>query len=117
MRAQCSILDGVNRALQPDPHAVRQSIRIGCGAGFSGDRIEPAIELATHGDLNFLVFECLVERTIALAQHAKATDPTAGYDPLFDARMLAVVPACRARGTRIITNMGCGSARGAIRSR
>ena len=29
--------------------AVKTSIRIGCGAGYSGDRIEPAVELAEEG--------------------------------------------------------------------
>ena len=42
------------------------------GAGYSGDRIEPAVELAEHGALDYLVFECLAERTIALAQQAQA---------------------------------------------
>ena len=83
-----------------------RTLRIGCGAGYSGDRIEPAVELATHGDLDYLVFECLAERTIALAQQARAADPDAGFDPLLEERMWAVLPACHARGTRIITNMG-----------
>ena len=82
------------------------TVRIGCGAGFAGDRIEPAIELATKGELDYLVFECLAERTIALAQQAKARDPQLGYDPMLVARMEAVLPACRERGTTIITNMG-----------
>ena len=69
-----------------------KTIRIGCGAGFSGDRIEPAVELATGGDLDYLVFECLAERTIALAQQARAANPNAGYDPLLEARMEAVLP-------------------------
>lgn len=47
-----------------------KTIRLGCGAGFSGDRIEPAIELREQGKLHYLVFECLAERTIALAQQA-----------------------------------------------
>jgi hypothetical protein len=40
-------------------------IRIGCGAGYQGDRIAPAIELLKFGDLDFLVLECLAERTFA----------------------------------------------------
>ena len=59
-----------------------KTIRIGCGAGFSGDRIEPAVDLARDGELDYLVFECLAERTIALAQQARAHDPDGGYDPL-----------------------------------
>jgi hypothetical protein len=86
-----------------------KTIRIGCGAGFSGDRIEPAVELATKGDLDYLVFECLAERTIALAQQAKARDPRAGYDPLLAQRMESVLPACVEGGVRIITNMGAAN--------
>jgi hypothetical protein len=86
-----------------------KTIRIGCGAGFSGDRIEPAVDLATHGALDYLVFECLAERTIALAQQAKARDPRAGYDPLLEDRIEAVLAACHERHTRIITNMGAAN--------
>jgi Acyclic terpene utilisation family protein AtuA len=84
-------------------------IRIGAGAGYSGDRIEPAVELAEKGRLNYLVFECLAERTIALAQQEKQKDPNAGYDPLLAARIEAVLPACRHNYTRIITNMGAAN--------
>jgi hypothetical protein len=40
-------------------------IRIGAGSGFAGDRIDPAVDLAERGDLDYLVFECLGERTVA----------------------------------------------------
>lgn len=86
-----------------------RQIRIGAGAGYSGDRIEPAIELAEHGRLDYLVFECLAERTIALAQQARRRDPRLGYDPLLAARMRAVLPACRRAGTTIVTNMGAAN--------
>ncbi|WP_194712644.1 acyclic terpene utilization AtuA family protein [Noviherbaspirillum soli] len=84
-------------------------IRIGGGAGYSGDRIEPAVELAEKGDIDYLVFECLAERTIALAQRARLADPDAGYDPLLDERMRAVLPLCAAKGIRIVTNMGAAN--------
>jgi Acyclic terpene utilisation family protein AtuA len=83
--------------------------RIGCGAGYSGDRIEPAVELVEHGDLDVIVFECLAERTIALAQEAKAADPNAGFDPRLDERMDAVLAAAHRRGVRIVTNMGAAN--------
>ncbi|MFN3210097.1 MAG: acyclic terpene utilization AtuA family protein [Roseovarius sp.] len=88
-------------------------IRIGAGAGFQGDRLEPAVELAERGALDYLVFECLGERTIALAQQARIGDPTGGYDPLLERRMRAVLPSCRRGGTRIITNMGAANPRAA----
>jgi hypothetical protein len=86
-----------------------KSIRIGAGAGYSGDRIEPAVELAEHGAIDYLVFECLAERTIALAQQARMKDPQLGYDPLLEARMRAVLTACAARGIKIVTNMGAAN--------
>jgi hypothetical protein len=84
-------------------------IRIGAGAGYSGDRIEPAVELAEHGTLDYLVFECLAERTIAIAQQARRRDPSLGYDPLLEARMRAVLPVSAGNGARIISNMGAAN--------
>ena len=36
-------------------------------------------------------FECLAERTIALAQQARRADPQSGFDPLLEARMEEVL--------------------------
>ncbi|CAB3964075.1 ABC transporter substrate-binding protein [Burkholderia cenocepacia] len=90
-------------------------VRIGAGAGYSGDRIEPAVELAEHGQLDYLVFECLAERTIAIAQQARRQDPALGYDPLLDARMQAVLPVAVPKGVRIVSNMGAANPRAAAR--
>jgi hypothetical protein len=86
-----------------------RTVRIGAGAGYSGDRIEPAVELAEKGELHYLVFECLAERTIALAQLEKSKDPSRGYDPLLEERMRAVLGPCRAQGIRIVTNAGAAN--------
>ena len=89
-----------------------KTLRIGSGAGYSGDRIEPAVELAERGDLDYLVFECLAERTIALAQQARITDPAGGYDPLLSERMRRVLPFVghkTGRRLRVITNMGAAN--------
>jgi len=81
-------------------------LRLGAGAGYSGDRIAPAVDLAERGGLDYLVFECLAERTIALAQLERSRDPESGFDPLLRERMQAVLAPCVRNGTRIITNMG-----------
>ena len=86
-----------------------KAFRIGSGAGYSGDRIDPAQDLAERGALDVLVFECLAERTIALAQLRRSQDPQRGYDPLLEERMRAVLPACVRNGTRIVTNMGAAN--------
>ncbi|MGU9814635.1 acyclic terpene utilization AtuA family protein [Pseudomonas sp. LF135] len=90
-----------------------KTLRIGSGAGYSGDRIEPAVELASRGDLDYLVFECLAERTIALAQQVRISDPQSGYDPLLSERMRRVLPFVGRRDgqrrLRVITNMGAAN--------
>lgn len=86
-----------------------KTIRIGTGAGYSGDRIDPAVDLAERGQLDYLVFECLGERTIALAQLARLDNPDHGYEPLLEARMQAVLPACKRNGVKIVTNMGAAN--------
>ena len=84
-------------------------VRLGAGAGYSGDRIEPAVELAERAEIDYLVFECLAERTIALAQQERQRDAARGYDPFLEARMRAVLAPCRRRGIRIVTNAGAAN--------
>lgn len=89
------------------------TLRIGAGAGFAGDRIDPAVDLARDGRLDYLVFECLAERTIALAHLNKRKGGNQGFDPYLRARMEAVLPFCAKNRTRIITNMGAANPMGA----
>ena len=79
-----------------------KTVRIGAGAGYSGDRIDPAVELAAKGEIAYLVFECLAERTIALAQKTKRFDPHAGYDPCSKSGCRRCCPS--ARGTEFASS-------------
>ncbi|WP_221567862.1 acyclic terpene utilization AtuA family protein [Alkalihalobacillus sp. TS-13] len=86
-----------------------KKIRIGGGAGYSGDRIEPAIEIMKKGDLDYIIFECLAERTIALAQQQKLADPDKGFNELLEYRMEKVLPICTEKKIKVITNMGAAN--------
>lgn len=88
------------------------TVRIGAGAGYAGDRIEPAVELARLGDLDYLGFECLGERTLALAQQ-RLDRGEPGYDPRLRERMRRVLPDCAEHDTTVVTNMGAADPRGA----
>jgi hypothetical protein len=87
--------------------------RIGTGAGFAADRLDPAVDLVRRGALAVLVLECLGERTIAFAHRDRKADPRRGYNAHLERRMRALLPACRAAGTVIITNMGAANPRAA----
>ena len=84
-----------------------KTIRIGAGAAWWGDRVEPAKLNAEQGDLDYLCFETMAEATVSAAQVRARRDPTfEGYDTYLDDRMKAVRPACLKRGTRIISTQG-----------
>ena len=87
--------------------------RIGTGAGFSSDRLDPAIDLVKRGTLDVLVLECLGERTVAFSHRDRMADPEKGYNAHLRRRMQALLPACAAAGTTIITNMGAANPRAA----
>lgn len=90
-----------------------QTMRIGCGAGFSADRLDPAVDLAQRGALDALVFECVGERTLAFGHRDRMRDPQAGYNPWLERRLRAVLTPCVRAGTTIVTNMGVANPRGA----
>ena len=91
------------------------TIRLGCGAGFSSDRLGPAVDLAQRGKLDYLVFECIGERTMAFGHRDRMLDSTRGYNPQLAQRLRAVLGHCRANGTGIVTNMGVANPRAAAR--
>ena len=84
-------------------------LRIGAGAAFSDDRIAPAVELAERGELDYLVFECLAERTVARENLTRTKQPDKGYTPRLLDRMAAVLPACLEHDVRIVSNMGAAN--------
>jgi hypothetical protein len=90
---------------------------IGSAAGFSGDRTDaarPVVDtLLAHGGPCALIFETLAERTLALAQLARAADPGAGFEPLLDEMLSPVLADCLAGGVRIVGNFGAANPRGA----
>ena len=86
---------------------MKKTSRIGAGAAWWGDRVEPAQLNAERGELDYLCFETMAEATVSAAQVRARRDPSfEGYDTYLDDRMQAVLPACIRDGTRIISNQG-----------
>jgi hypothetical protein len=99
--------------------ATTPHLRIGCAAGFSGDRTDaaaPVVQaLIASGQPAVLIFETLAERTLALAQLARRTQPDAGYEPLLVDLLQPVLADCLAHGVRIVSNFGAANPAGAAR--
>ena len=80
--------------------------RIGAGAGFAGDRVDPAVALAASGEVDVVALECLAERTLLPALKARAADPRAGFDPRLRRRLSPLLPAAVEAGCRVVSNLG-----------
>ena len=94
-------------------------LSIGCGAGFSGDRADaagPVVEtLVARGGPACLIYETLAERTLALAQLARRSDPGAGFEPQLEAMVAPVLAKCLAHRIRIVSNFGAANPPAAAR--
>lgn len=107
------------RAPRGAPLTSRQLLRIGCGAGFSGDRTDAALpvvrSLIDSAGPSVLIFETLAERTLALAQLRRRENPAHGYEPLLDELLRPVLALCLEHRIRIVSNFGAAHPRGAAR--
>ncbi len=90
-----------------------RGFRIGVGAGFEGDRFDPAERLVAEGHLDSLVFECLAERTIALAHESRASGAGPGFDARILRRMRGTLAGATQQGISLLTNAGAANPEGA----
>ena len=88
---------------------MRDTLRLGGGAGFAGDRLDAPMDLAERGALDYLVLECLAERTIALAQLRRRRDPATGYDARLAERIESLLPILARRRVRLLGNFGAAN--------
>lgn len=92
---------------------------VGNASGFSGDRIDaapPVVRtLIRRGLPSALFFECLAERTIALAQIEKRRDPDAGYEPMLERLLEPILVDCARAGIPILGNFGAANPMAAAR--
>lgn len=79
---------------------------MGAGSGYWGDLLEPAIDLAKRGDLDYLGFDFLAELTMSLLQRAKRRNPDQGYIPDVVPWMQTLLPITHANGTKMVLNGG-----------
>jgi hypothetical protein len=93
-----------------------KSLRIGNGAGYALDSVEPAVELMEKGDLDYIFFECLGERTMAWAMADKVRDAKKGYNEMLEYRVDKLLDVYKEKGyrTKIISNMGAANPQAAM---
>jgi len=94
-----------------------QTLAVGCGAGFSGDRVDAAIPvvrtLIARGGPAALMFENLAERTLAHQHLIRRAQPQLGCEPLLEQELRPILADCLQHGISIVGNFGAANPQGA----
>ncbi len=93
----------------------KSSFSIGSGAGFAGDRVEPAVAMAKSGQVDAIALECLAERTLINALKTRQASADGGYDPRLRRRLRPLLGALGGH-CRVLTNLGAANPVAAARA-
>ncbi len=96
--------------------AVRDVVRIACGAGSWGDDVGEPRELMQRTPVDYLVMDYLAEITLSIMRAQMDKDPAKGFASDVLVVLRDILPLMEQAGTRVVTNagglnpQGCGRA-------
>ena len=85
---------------------MKEKIKIAAGQGFWGDLIDAPFHQVTKGDVDYLVMDYLAEVTMSILQKQKNKNPKLANAKDIPELMKRILPICKQKKTRIITNGG-----------
>ncbi len=85
-----------------------KTVSIGCGSAWAKDRVQPAVDLANSGLVDYMAYDCLGERTVALAQVRRHADPSVGQDERIHEIVTKLTPFLKS-GKRVTGNFGAAN--------
>jgi hypothetical protein len=83
-----------------------KKVRVGAGQGFWGDSPFPALDVVKYGNIQYLSCDALAELTLAILQKQRKRDPSRGYVWDLIPLLQLVLPVCREKKIKILTNAG-----------
>ncbi|MFC2084323.1 acyclic terpene utilization AtuA family protein [Bacteroidota bacterium] len=85
---------------------MKEKIRIASGQGFWGDLTDAPYNQVVKGNIDYLVMDYLAEVTMSILQKQKNKNPGHGYALDIPGLMKNILPICKDKGIKIITNGG-----------
>ncbi len=85
---------------------MKEKIKIASGQGFWGDLIDAPYNQVMEGDIDYLVMDYLAEVTMSILQKQKNINPKFGYARDIPSLMKRILPTCKEKGIKVITNGG-----------
>lgn len=86
--------------------AVRDVVRIACGAGSWGDDVGEPRELMQRTPVDYLVMDYLAEVTLSIMRAQMDKDPAKGFASDVLVVLRDILPLMEKTGTRVVTNAG-----------
>ena len=83
-----------------------RTLRIACGQGFWGDRLDAPVEQVRRGPVDVLMLDYLAEVTMSILQKQRSRDPAQGYARDFVPLLEEIFPDVAEKGIRVISNAG-----------
>jgi hypothetical protein len=83
-----------------------KTIKIGAGMAFWGDALGSAVDMVERADIDYLCCDHLAELTMSILSKRRERDPEAGYTPDVLDLMRQILPTCRRKNIKVISNAG-----------
>ncbi len=83
-----------------------KTIRMGNGSAYWGDMLDPAVDVAAKGEIDYLGLDHLAELTLAILQRYKQKNPKHGFIPDLIHWTETLLPITREKDITMITNAG-----------
>jgi hypothetical protein len=83
-----------------------KSVTLGTGLAFWGDNLAPAAEMVARAELDYLCCDHLAELTMSILNKQRSRDGERGYTTDVVPLLRSVLPLCREKGVRVISNAG-----------
>lgn len=83
-----------------------KSVTLGTGLAFWGDNLHPAAEMVQRAEIDYLCCDHLAELTMSILAKQRSRDEERGYTADIVPLLREVLPVCRGRGIRVVSNAG-----------
>lgn len=83
-----------------------RTLRIACGQGFWGDRLDAPVEQVRRGPIDVLMLDYLAEVTMSILQKQRSRDPAQGYARDFVPLLEEIFPDVAEKRIQVISNAG-----------
>jgi hypothetical protein len=83
-------------------------VKVGCGSAYEDERLDWPLDLAKSGAVSYLGFDCLGERTSALAHTQHAIDESTGYNKRLP-QIVDLFGPYISKGVKLVGNFGAAN--------